>query len=92
MNVNLGEHYETMIRQQIATGRYVSASEVVRDALRLMEDHKGRERLRAAAALGDADIAAGNVHQWTEDSIAELMAEARDASRQGLPIEPDVLP
>ncbi|MCK9395896.1 MAG: type II toxin-antitoxin system ParD family antitoxin [Methylobacter sp.] len=39
----IGDHFEKFIRQQIESGRYASASEVVRDALRELE---GRERLR----------------------------------------------
>lgn len=39
----LGDHFERFIRQQIESGRYASASEVVREALRTLE---GRERLR----------------------------------------------
>jgi antitoxin ParD1/3/4 len=41
----LGAHYEEFVRGLVATGRYASASEVMRDALRLLEDH---EQLRAA--------------------------------------------
>ena len=36
----LGEHFEQMIAQQIHTGRYSSASEVVRDALRVFEQQQ----------------------------------------------------
>ncbi len=39
----IGDHFEQFIRQQIDTGRYASASEVVQDALRGLE---GREKLR----------------------------------------------
>jgi antitoxin ParD1/3/4 len=39
----IGEHFEAFIREQIQQGRYASASEVVRDGLRALED---RERLR----------------------------------------------
>jgi antitoxin ParD1/3/4 len=41
----VGSHFENFIRQQIESGRYSSASEVVRDALRLLEEH---EELREA--------------------------------------------
>lgn len=41
----IGEHFESFIREQIQQGRYASASEVIRDGLRALED---RERLRAA--------------------------------------------
>lgn len=41
----IGDHFEAFIKEQIQQGRYASASEVVRDGLRALED---RERLRAA--------------------------------------------
>jgi antitoxin ParD1/3/4 len=37
MNISLTPHFEEMIREKIASGSYNSASEVVREALRLME-------------------------------------------------------
>jgi antitoxin ParD1/3/4 len=37
MNISLTPHLEEMIREKIASGSYNSASEVVREALRLME-------------------------------------------------------
>ena len=40
----IGSHFERLIKQKIESGRYSSASEVVRDALRLFEEH---EELRA---------------------------------------------
>jgi antitoxin ParD1/3/4 len=39
----IGDHFEQFIKAQLESGRYSSASEVVRDALRLMEE---REQLR----------------------------------------------
>ena len=40
----IGDHFESFIKEQLQQGRYASASEVVRDGLRALED---RERLRA---------------------------------------------
>jgi antitoxin ParD1/3/4 len=45
MNVNLTPQLEDMVRQKVASGLYTSASEVVREALRLMEE---QDRVRAA--------------------------------------------
>jgi len=41
----IGDHFEAFIKKQIQQGRYASASEVVRDGLRVLED---QEKLRAA--------------------------------------------
>lgn len=45
MNVNLTPYLEDMVKQKVASGLYTSASEVVREALRLMED---QDRMRKA--------------------------------------------
>src|SRR5438045_4106070 len=45
MNINLAPQLEQMIRQKVNSGMYNSASEVVRDALRFMDE---KDRLRAA--------------------------------------------
>lgn len=44
MNINLTPQLEAMVREKVAGGLYSSASEVVREALRLME---AQDRLRA---------------------------------------------
>jgi antitoxin ParD1/3/4 len=38
MNVNLTPQLEALVKQKVASGLYSSASEVVREALRLMEE------------------------------------------------------
>ncbi|MGB9234206.1 MAG: type II toxin-antitoxin system ParD family antitoxin [Terriglobales bacterium] len=45
INVNLTPQLEGLIREKVSSGRYNSASEVVREALRLME---AQDQLRAA--------------------------------------------
>ncbi|MGV8075351.1 MAG: type II toxin-antitoxin system ParD family antitoxin [Syntrophobacteraceae bacterium] len=44
MNVNLTPQLEDMVKRKVASGLYNSASEVVREALRLMDE---QDRLRA---------------------------------------------
>ncbi len=43
LNVSLTDELNDLVRSLVAAGRYASASEVVRDSLRLMEE---REQLR----------------------------------------------
>jgi putative addiction module CopG family antidote len=45
MNVNLTPQLEELVRSKVSSGLYTSASEVVREALRLMDE---QDRLRQA--------------------------------------------
>lgn len=50
----LGDHFEHFIEEQIATGRFSSASEVIRTALRLMEAEELKKmELNKALAIGE---------------------------------------
>ena len=46
MNVNLTPQLEELVRAKVATGMYNSASEVVRDALRLMAQHDQAQSIK----------------------------------------------
>lgn len=53
-SLSLGPHWEAFIREQVAAGRYGSASEVVRESLRLLETRETRlAALRAALKEGE---------------------------------------
>lgn len=50
---SLDEHYSAFIEREVASGRYGSASDVVRSALRLLEDREAQLRaLRDALEAG----------------------------------------
>ena len=76
MTVALGPHYEEFIQSTIASGRYNNASEVVRAALRRLEDDEARlAALRAAIDEGDAS---GDVVDFDRDAVlSELKAQSR---------------
>ncbi len=60
---SLGQYFESFVQGQLSSGRYQNASEVLRDALRLMEARERRfALLDTALARGLADIDAGRVH------------------------------
>ena len=53
-SVSLGNHFAGFIDEQVQTGRYGTASDVVRAGLRLLEDHETMVRaLEAALATGE---------------------------------------
>ena len=51
---SLDEHYSEFIDEEVASGRYRSASDVVRSALRLLEERETRmNALRHALTVGE---------------------------------------
>lgn len=72
-SLSLGEHWETFIKNEIASGRYSSASEVVRDALRNLEERKRKlDALRAHLAEGAKQADAGEiVHDFSMNALIE---------------------
>jgi antitoxin ParD1/3/4 len=71
MNINLTPQLEELVRQKVASGLYTSASEVVREALRLM-DEKDRvlgaklDQLRQDVREG---LESGPATEWDPDDI-----------------------
>ncbi len=74
-SLSLGEHWEVFIRNEVASGRYGSASEVVRDALRSLEIRKTKlDALRAHLAEGEAQAARGEFVEGY--SLSKLVTDA----------------
>ncbi|MFL9828064.1 type II toxin-antitoxin system ParD family antitoxin [Rhodoplanes sp. SY1] len=82
-SVSLG-NLEKTVDRLVATGRYNSKSEVIREGIRLVEEREQRlAALDAALARGVADADAGRVHP-ADELFAELRARygaATDGSR-----------
>lgn len=73
-SVSLGSHFEQFIAQQIAEGRFGSASEAIRAGLRLLEEHETRlEALRQALKDGEDS---GRANYSLKGLIAELDSES----------------
>jgi antitoxin ParD1/3/4 len=74
-SLSLGHHWEDFIRHEVESGRYGSASEVVSEALRALEDRKKRlEALRRHLAEGANESARG---EYVENfSMAKVIEEA----------------
>ncbi len=53
MNVSLTPQLEDLIKNKVATGRYHSASEVVRDALRLLEERDAMQAMKLESLRHD---------------------------------------
>ena len=76
MNVSLTPELERRIAEKLESGMYTTASEVVREGLRMLfeaDEARGRrlERLRAEIQLGLDDLDRGEVYSG-EEVFAEL--------------------
>jgi antitoxin ParD1/3/4 len=79
LNVSLPKELEARVREHVASGLYGSASEVIREALRLFETYQSVQQTRLAALKADidqgfADVEAGRV---SPVDIADIKAEGR---------------
>ena len=87
-SVDLGSKLEAFVAKLVASGRYNSKSEVLREGLRLLHEREVRlAALDAALARGLADIEAGRVTPADEvfdrlEAKYRAMAEARQNDRR----------
>lgn len=81
MNVSIGDRWERFVEQAVKGGRYGSASEVVREGLRLVEEREAK--LKALRATLDASIAAGG--EVAEDELDQaIAARSEELKRKGI--------
>jgi antitoxin ParD1/3/4 len=93
-NINLTEHFDHFVQRQVSSGRYSNASEIVREALRLLEEQEQERQaklkaLRQAAKQGFDEIDQGKGivlkgKKAVKQFISEIEAEVRSkAARNG---------
>jgi len=77
MNVSIGERWESFVEQAVKAGRYGSASEVVREGLRLVEERE--TKLLALRATLDTSIEAGG--EVSDQDLDAAIAKRGDELR-----------
>ena len=82
MNVNLTSQLEELVRSKVASGLYTSASEVVREALRLMDEQDRLKGAKLEQLRGDVrqGLASGPGKTWDADAV-KRKARTRRASK-----------
>ncbi len=92
MNVSLTPELDKYVHSKVKSGRYNSASEVVREALRIMQDHESMgalqlEELRSKIQAGVDDLNNGRYVEGTADELFQTTisrGRARLAARNKL--------
>ncbi len=74
MDVSIGERWEGFVEGAVKSGRYGSASEVVREGLRLVEERE--QKLMALREKVNASIERGG--QNTDDDIDRALDETEE--------------
>lgn len=80
-NVNLTEHYDRFVEEQVSSGQFTDASEVMRAGLRLLEQQRLEEEaklaaLRALAAEGFDELDQGQgVALEGDEQLRELIGQ-----------------
>lgn len=82
---SLGKHFEDFVQRQVGSGRFASASEVVREGLRLMETREAEQAARLEALRSEilrsrqsgAEVPAEEVFAQARARIGEI-AGGRD--------------
>lgn len=73
MNISLPDKMKQWVEEQVATGRYANASDLMRDLIRLEQDRvRGLDELRA---LIDEGIASGISDRTVADIRRDVLAE-----------------
>ncbi|MCF6263705.1 MAG: type II toxin-antitoxin system ParD family antitoxin [Xanthomonadales bacterium] len=76
-SITLGSHQQQFIKSLVESGRYTSTSEIVRDALRKLEESQGPEWLLSQLIEGEKGVA----EAWGNDDL--LGHIKREATKRG---------
>lgn len=80
-SVQLNDHWQSFIAAQVESGRFASASEVVREGLRLQEERQ--KRIDRLNALIDEGLASGPAEEFDFDAfIAEIDDEDEEPAKR----------
>jgi antitoxin ParD1/3/4 len=81
MNVSLTRELERLVNEKVKSGLYQTASEVVREALRLLKQRDERMEGLRHDVLADVDDAEGGHYDEHDESSSKLLAA--DVKAQG---------
>ena len=93
MTIQLPADVEARIRQKVASGGFPDAGEVIREAMRLLDEQERQlEQLRAKLQSGLDQLDRGEGVPFTPELVAQMQRDAREGFRRGERPNPDVSP
>ena len=83
MEVHLTPDQEAFVRQAIASGRYQTPEDAVREAMARWEDaERARAELLAAVDEAEADLRSGRYKSYTDETSSLLVDELKREARE----------
>ncbi len=88
MNISLTPELEKLVNKKVSSGRYISASEVVREALRLLEDNDKIKALRVTElkrriAAGVEQLDSGETRAFSSSRIKKAGRRRKSKRKAG---------
>jgi antitoxin ParD1/3/4 len=87
MNVSLTPQLEQLVSDRVKSGMYQTASEVVREGLRLLQERDSRDFLRLEVQEGFDQIERGEYTEYDERTIKNLVADIRARGMKRLAVK-----
>ncbi len=84
MNVSLTKELAQLVNDKVKSGMYQTASEVVREGLRLLKQRDSVETLRRDVQAGFEAIDRGEYEEYDESTTKDLAAGIKSRGRQRL--------
>lgn len=84
MNVSLTPELEALVQAKVATGMYNNASEVIREALRLLKDHDLLNELKTQQLKRELSIGLSGLDrgEFSEESLEDIRKNVLDAQNR----------
>ena len=77
MNVSLTPELEKIVAERVASGRYASASEVIREALRLLDERDQLNQLRQDVRRGLEQLDQGRHQPFDYKAVERIKRQGR---------------
>lgn len=84
MNVSLTPELEAMIQAKVASGMYSNASEVVREALRMLREHDLLNELKTQQLKRELSIGLSGLDrgEFSDESLEEIRLKVLNAKKK----------
>ena len=86
------EEIAVQVRELVEAGAYPDSESAVRDAFRLLGEHRLREQLKSSLAEAEAQAERGELIEFNEETRQRIIEAGRAKAARGHRPNPDVCP